>query len=742
MSFIRELKRRNVFRIGIAYVLMGWVLLQGADFALDLIQAPNWVIQALSIVVVIGLPFALFFAWAFEMTPEGIKKESEVDRTESITHKTGRKLDRMIIVVLVLAVGYLLLDKLVLQDRAAPQSDPDRAAVVDEGGASVAVLPFVNMSNDADNEYFSDGLTETLLHMLAQLPDLRVAARTSSFAFKGQNKSVSEIAATLGVANILEGSVQRAGNQVRVTAQLVRAEDGFHVWSQNYTRPMEDIFAIQDEIAADVADALGASLLGGETELIQGVETTDLTAYDNYLKGLEQQAIFTYGSLDAAEQLFVAALAKDPDFTDARLALARNYLMKRLTGMVNNQEVQQRAQPLLDQVYAQHPGNTQALSYELMLKGRFTDKLRTRDEVKAQIYENIRLLALLPTETFMRTELASGLHFVLEESEAALELLQAGLLVDPMSAYIYETIGEIHQDLDQLDEAEQALLKAMELAPENPTAYGRMSGVERKRNNLPASMEWVRQSIELDPQDHELPYNLAFILFALDLPEEGERWYARVQSMVPGSPMARATEVWRARAKGDIEFAIEASRAMITDQVDVRRGAFFTAIHTYSDQMMKAERSREAYDFLVGLRPEIAEYSTLPQDAQGQTMQEYSLFLMSGFASFEERREAWNTWLAAGQANGFDWLTEGGRRVGVNEIMNGNLDQAVAYYLEHRLNTPVAQNLIRHRKDLPDLFGPLYADPQIATAMAEREREISQVRTDVQEMLLEPEWNQ
>ena len=274
MSFFTELKRRNVIRVGLAYLLIAWVLLQAADFALDLIDAPNWVIQALFVIAAIGLPAVAVFAWVFEMTPEGIKREADIDRSQSITPHTGRKLDRVIIGALALAVAYLLVDKLYLGEHGGAEpggalatqvaaTTPDTEATdAAPQLASVAVLPFVNMSNDPDNEYFSDGLTETLLHMLAQLPDLKVAARTSSFAFKGRNTAIEEVAATLGVAHVLEGSVQKAGDRVRVTAQLIRAEDGFHVWSQNYTEPLEDIFAIQDTIAGQVADALGASLAG------------------------------------------------------------------------------------------------------------------------------------------------------------------------------------------------------------------------------------------------------------------------------------------------------------------------------------------------------------------------------------------------------------------------------------------------------------------------------------------------
>ena len=206
MSFLEELKRRNVIRVAIAYGVASWFILQLADVVLENIGAPGWVMQAVMLVLAAGLPLAVIFAWAFEMTPEGIKKEKDVDRTQSITSVTGRKLDRMIIGILTVTVAYLLIDKLVLKDSMPAPTDTTQSASVDvetpvDSGPSVAVLPFVNMSGDKENEYFSDGLTETLLHMLAQLPDLRVAARTSSFAFKDKGTGIAEISELLGVAH-------------------------------------------------------------------------------------------------------------------------------------------------------------------------------------------------------------------------------------------------------------------------------------------------------------------------------------------------------------------------------------------------------------------------------------------------------------------------------------------------------------------------------------------------------------
>jgi len=246
MSLFAELKRRNVFKVGAAYVVMAWLLAQVVDVFLDNFGAPEWVIKTVLLLLVAGFPLALFFAWAFELTPEGIKKEKDVDRSQSITRETGRKLDFLIIGILVIALAYFALDKFVLTtgDTAPGSAAVTETAPTDE--KSIAVLPFVNMSDDAGNEYFSDGISEEILNALAKVPELQVAGRTSSFAFKGENQDLRKIGEALGVNNILEGSVRKAGDKVRITAQLIRVDNGFHLWSESYDRKLTDVFAIQN----------------------------------------------------------------------------------------------------------------------------------------------------------------------------------------------------------------------------------------------------------------------------------------------------------------------------------------------------------------------------------------------------------------------------------------------------------------------------------------------------------------
>jgi TolB-like protein len=255
VSFFAELKRRNVFKVGIAYAIVAWLLLQVSDTLVPALHLPEWFNSGVAFVLIIGFPIAIILAWAFEMTPEGLKKEKDVDRSQSMTNVTGQKLNNAIIGVLVLALVYFVVDKFVLdpgrdaaqiatavQDSHDQQPEPIEPANSDK---SIAVLPFVNMSSDQEQEYFSDGLSEELLNLLAKIPELRVAARTSSFSFKGQSIEIPEIASRLNVDHVLEGSVRKSGNQIRITAQLIQADNGYHLWSETYDRQLDNIFQIQ-----------------------------------------------------------------------------------------------------------------------------------------------------------------------------------------------------------------------------------------------------------------------------------------------------------------------------------------------------------------------------------------------------------------------------------------------------------------------------------------------------------------
>ena len=247
MSLFEELKRRNVIRVGVAYTALAWVLAQVADFAFENFGAPDWALKSFVVALLLGLPIVLFIAWAFELTPEGIKREKDVDRSASITQQTGQKLNRAIVVLVVVAVGIVIFDRLV------PRQEQVAEPVAEVQDQSIAVLPFVDLTAGQADAYLGQGLAEELLNALAQFPALRVAARTSAFAVAEDGLDLREVGEVLGVAHVLEGSIRRSGDRLRITAQLIRASDGFHLWSETYERAMTDIFAIQDEIVRELS---------------------------------------------------------------------------------------------------------------------------------------------------------------------------------------------------------------------------------------------------------------------------------------------------------------------------------------------------------------------------------------------------------------------------------------------------------------------------------------------------------
>ena len=318
MSLFEELKRRNVIRVAIAYAVAAWLLIEITATTFPILKLPNWSVTLVTVLVLIGFPLALILAWAFELTPEGIKLEKEVVRSESITRITGRKLDFIIITVLVLALVYFTYDEFVIEpaQEETLATDSAQEIVATEVQQSIAVLPFVNMSPDPDQEYFSDGLSEEILNLLAKIPDLKVIARTSSFSFKGTNEDARSIGATLGVKTLLEGSVRKAGERVRITAQLIDVSDGSHIWSDTYDRTLTDIFAIQDDVAAAIIDALQIHVGANPT---RGRPTENIEAYALFLKGREQ---FTLIETPKAREYLLQAVALDPGFAEAYELLA------------------------------------------------------------------------------------------------------------------------------------------------------------------------------------------------------------------------------------------------------------------------------------------------------------------------------------------------------------------------------------------------------------------------------------
>ena len=463
MSFFEELKRRNVVRVGIAYAVAAWLLLQIADVLIDNIGAPDWVFPTLLMVLGIGFPLALIFAWAFELTPEGLKRESEVDRSRSTTRQTSRKLDRVIIGVLVIALGYFIYEsrfkaevprEAAQPDIAAPPIPPavtDARQPVESGNEdhaprqrSVAVLPFVNMSPDEAQEYFSDGVTEEIINAVVKIPGIAVPARTSVFAYKGRQLDLRQVGAELGVSHILEGSIRSQGDQVRITAQLIEADDGFHLWSETYDRTLDDIFAVQEEIAAAIAAQL-VGKLDGNVQTVPN-QTRNMAAYDLYLQG---RAALRRRS-DEAQNLLEQAIEADPNFAPAYAALA---IALNATHIDND-----RAVVLADRALALDPSNVDALNAKAAA-------LRSRMQWAESEAVFERALAIDPNSAELLEDWAEFLAYVGRVDEA-LEVAQRGVEIDaalmPMQAAYIEALLSTGRP-----EEAKAVIQDLSTRPEN-----------------------------------------------------------------------------------------------------------------------------------------------------------------------------------------------------------------------------------------------------------------------------------
>ena len=451
-GFLSELQRRNVFRVAIVYVITGWVVMQIVDVMFPALNLPEWTITLVAALLIIGFPVALIFAWAFELTAEGLKRDDQVDRTESIGHVTGRKLNVLIIGVLSVAVGVLALNQFVWDAET-----PDAIVSQDK---SIAVLPFVNMSEDSDNEYFSDGVSEEILNLLAQIPELRVIGRTSSFQFKDRNEDLRGIGDALGVSNILEGSVRKSGGVVRVTAQLIDVTDGAQLWSETFDRRLDDIFAVQDEIAAAVARALRITLLDDVVARAEPPDNTEaynllLTARFHLRRGSARDEDFAWDLLTQALELEPGYAAVWSDLG----VLLRNRSIRASTPE-DSQAILSQARDAVEKALALEPDFAPALTVNAHIQVANWEFAAAADSAR-------RTLALAPGESRILGNVAVIVN-VMGQLEEALELTNRARQLDPLNPVTRFNQALWLQRLGRLDEAEDTFNQALEISPDFP----------------------------------------------------------------------------------------------------------------------------------------------------------------------------------------------------------------------------------------------------------------------------------
>ncbi len=455
-KFLAELKRRNVYRAAVAYCVVGWLIIQIATQVFPFFDVPSWAVRLVVLAVLLGLPFAVVFAWAYEITPEGVKRTDEIAPQQSIARHTGRKLNFVITGVLTLAVALLIVDR--FRARRGTEVANDK---------SIAVLPFTNLSEDKTNAYFADGIQDEILTRLAKIGAMKVISRTSTQQFQSKPGSVAAIAKQLAVAHILEGSVQKSGDSVRVNVQLIKADHDSHVWAETYDRKLTDIFAVESEIAEKIAGSLAAHLTGQERQAISTVPTQNAEAYDNYLRGISLLNKQGFGLLAQARQALERAIELDPNFAHAwaRLAL------------------------------------TEA---EIYFGGAPGDREQTPAQLERARRAAETAMRLQPQLSDSHLGLGSFYYYCLKDFDRALAEMNEARRLAPNDAFVIFASGLVKRRQGKLDEALKLQEEAVVLDPRNSDMWVNLGRTYAARREFGRSREMYDRAISISPDEPDI----------------------------------------------------------------------------------------------------------------------------------------------------------------------------------------------------------------------------------------------
>jgi TolB-like protein/Flp pilus assembly protein TadD len=452
-NFFAELRRRNVYKVAIAYGVVAWLLMQVASQIFPFFEIPNWAVRLVVLLLVIGFPVALILAWAFELTPEGIKRSEDVDVTKSATRKTGRKLDFFIIAVLLLVIGVLLFQRL------HPTVSPAVSSSLEK---SIAVLPFENLSEEKANAYFAEGVQNEILTRLATVRDLKVISRTSTAKYQSKPDNLKTVAQELGVSTIVEGAVQKTGDKVRVNVQLIDARADTHLWAKSYDRDFKDVLGVESEVSQEIADALQANLSPSESHVLASVRTGDTEAYDLFLRGeyeLRQSEISqTADALGRADAFYRQALARDPNFAEAAAEFARSRLWRHWQVSPLAPAELEEVRSLIDRALVLAPNSPKA-HFALGLFFYFGHR-----QYEMALTEFKRTLELQPNNALAR-QYCGWVYRRRGEWERSLADSQRAEQLDPRDAQIPTEIGSTYLSLRLWKDAERAELRALASDP-------------------------------------------------------------------------------------------------------------------------------------------------------------------------------------------------------------------------------------------------------------------------------------
>jgi len=540
-NFFAELKRRNVYKVAVAYAVAGWALSQGIAQVLPVFDIPNWVIRLIVLLIIIGLPIALVLAWMFELTPQGIKRTEDVDLVAAAQQPKKRTWIFVVIIGALLSIGLFFLGRY-----SAVNTTASPAGISNK---SIAVLPFDNLSRDPDNAYFAEGVQDEILTRLAKVADLKVISRTSTSHFKSAPENLPQIAKQLGVAHILEGSVQKAGDQVRVNVQLINAMTDAHLWADTYDRKLTDIFAVESEIAKTIAETLQAKITGSEKNSIAKAPTANPEAYELYLKGRFFWNKRTGGDLRKSIEYLKQAIAKDPNYALAYAALADSYGLLRFYGGASPAEsivpataAAKKALELDDSLAEPHASLGLVATEEL--------------EVERAVSELERAVQLNPNYATAHHWLGLALA-TLRQSDRSVGELKRALELDPLSMIINADLSIIYLYAGRYDAAEAQARKTLEIDSRSFVAHYYLGAVMQLTGRLKEAIPEFQKAVELNND----PYSIAMLAQAYarnGQTDEARKLLAHLNEMAKSAEVPEYALATAYTSLGERERAIEA----------------------------------------------------------------------------------------------------------------------------------------------------------------------------------------
>ena len=735
MNFFAELKRRNVFRVGITYLIVAWLVMQVADVVINNIGAPGWVFQVILLVLCIGFPLALIFAWAFEMTPDGLKKEKDIDRSQSITPQTGKKLNNTILILMALAIAYLLFDKFSgrvprpdsspateLSENVTPAEPAEEPAVQRQ---SIAVLPFENRSNREEDQFFTDGIHDDLLTTIARIGSMKVISRTSVMEYKNTTKKIPEIAKELGVANILEGGIQRSGEQVRINVQLIDAQTDEHLWAEIFDRELtaKNLFAIQSEISQKIADALETTLSPEETKRINTMPTQNLAAYDAYMRGKQLMATRESSGLEEAAREFRNAVELDPQFALAWVGIADSYLLLTYYGSIDSKEAFAMQQEAVDHAIKIDPGLGEAYVSLAKVYG----DLGEHDKMEAAFKKAIELSPNYATAYhFYSGDIGSS-----SRGQEALELMRKAVELDPRSAIIGINLADLYLTLGLYSRAEQQYKKIIDLNPRFSRGYyglGDFYGITQGRFDL-ASQNY-HKALLIDPDSVNAVVALARLSLNIGDVEAAERYRNRLSDLNNQDWQLGWLDMGINLARGNtggIRDAWNWMRTRVPNRPSYSEDAALLHL-TLGDPMSTREIyldanpdwiNPEAWAYLVDRNPGTAclvawTFANTGDEALGSALLDQTLDFIGALPGLIE-----NSYAAESQ---FCYL------------MSGDIEKALV-----QIETQLANNHLFDWQvwDKLPLYDQIRFEPRYQAAMAERDRRIAEQREIIDQANME-----